>query len=752
MENIITENDIDFYESRKLPLPVRNQEQLKEWKLKRPDICCICFKAEQTTDNPILKCSDPSCDVQVHAKCFGISPGAIPSQAEVQQWLCEKCRLGEHSAYCALCPNLGGALKQTKKKNVWIHILCAMWIPEVTFQNVDFLSGIETKYVPQSRFNRYCCLCANSHLAGIGACIDCSYEEFSAKNRKMTCGRSFHVTCASRYNLLNDAAQFNSEHSSSDYDADEHIVYCNVHRFGRYHAELDHDSCINAWDSWRVGRYAASDVLTGDQIREQESLKIFPIPPDENDTFECEHGRSAIPTNQSKNERSCLKVLPQLKDINSPCKPLWLNDQRRSDESVPNLSVFCNNRLPGQSDQPPQINYRVVYVGLKNGQVCGKCYTRCLPKTAPVLPQYRDFLLKCCVCSQSYHLCCLDTPTMHPPSDDDSSDSGALQKYSTWKCDKCQSQKSQRQSNLLKDVNVMPTVKELDSAEKKPKRIKFDSINDSDKCITSQRQEVSVATLADKCAPIILLNRNISSYFNGGDGAIRGPVFVPLEVRDWYNLLLYSAQRVILNCPPDATHSGISMLTEEIPRQFILQLLEAHCSRNQGQPLLPESTFPCQQEGNQCHLKRSMSEESFASAPSELADNVGDNSPLVKQRLRWKVNSQSKMMVLDLYKPIWTRYSGRDKEGWCGLCQPGTWLKVKTSVYWYHMHYFHGVSSITGTFYEPPTAYRLDEKGSKEGRCGNCNQWISIQGEKHINVQEIHWYRHCQQCHDSKLP
>lgn len=36
----------------------------------------------------------------------------------------------------------------------------------------------------------------------------------------------------------------------------------------------------------------------------------------------------------------------------------------------------------------------------------------------------------------------------------------------------------------------------------------------------------------------------------------------------------------------------------------------------------------------------------------------------------------------DLYRPFWTRGFGKNKEGWCGICEPGQWLKTKTSVYW----------------------------------------------------------------------
>lgn len=60
-------------------------------------------------------------------------------------WMCAVCI---HRAYfekdfnelpppCIFCPIYGGAMKSTKNAETWAHVVCALWIPEVRFADVE---------------------------------------------------------------------------------------------------------------------------------------------------------------------------------------------------------------------------------------------------------------------------------------------------------------------------------------------------------------------------------------------------------------------------------------------------------------------------------------------------------------------------------------------------------------------------------------------------------------------------------------
>ena len=46
------------------------------------------------------------------------------------------------SAHCVLCPNEGGALKKTQYGCKWVHVSCALWIPEVGIGDIDKMEPI----------------------------------------------------------------------------------------------------------------------------------------------------------------------------------------------------------------------------------------------------------------------------------------------------------------------------------------------------------------------------------------------------------------------------------------------------------------------------------------------------------------------------------------------------------------------------------------------------------------------------------
>ena len=179
-------------------------------------ICFICNNGDiDDTTQLIYECE--CCSITVHQSCYGISTDTS------EHWLCDACK-HYHNKHitttldCILCPVKGGAMKQADlpidsefvttlrqirskdqfifpKYNphiiipvntydtidkVWVHLSCALWNQNVSFENFEEKKGI--KYIDMmdyALFYEMCCVCCKK---GYGPVVKCNYDgcEFKA--------------------------------------------------------------------------------------------------------------------------------------------------------------------------------------------------------------------------------------------------------------------------------------------------------------------------------------------------------------------------------------------------------------------------------------------------------------------------------------------------------------------------------------------------------------------------------------------
>ncbi|XP_072446752.1 protein Jade-1 isoform X1 [Chiloscyllium punctatum] len=167
-------------------------------------VCDVCRSPEGEDGNEMVFCD--KCNICVHQACYGILKVPLGS------WLCRTCALGVQPK-CLLCPKRGGALKPTRSGTKWVHVSCALWIPEVSIGCPEKMEPItKVSHIPASRWALSCSLCSER----TGTCIQCSMA---------SCITAFHVTCAFDHNLEmrtilaeNDEVKFKSyclDHSST---------------------------------------------------------------------------------------------------------------------------------------------------------------------------------------------------------------------------------------------------------------------------------------------------------------------------------------------------------------------------------------------------------------------------------------------------------------------------------------------------------------------------------------------------------
>ena len=190
--------------------------------------CCICDIGEAGSENPIVFCD--GCDIAVHQYCYGVQhiPGG--------DWLCRKCWLvGRNtSVNCVLCPNTDGAFKTTSIPGKWAHVLCALWVSEISIGNTTVIEPInDVEKLPRDRLNLQCYICQQK----MGAPVQC---------QQMGCFTAFHITCARRAGLYATPMSSNSGSETLVSDSDQFRGYCHKHGSKTWRATHDVDATFAA--------------------------------------------------------------------------------------------------------------------------------------------------------------------------------------------------------------------------------------------------------------------------------------------------------------------------------------------------------------------------------------------------------------------------------------------------------------------------------------------------------------------------
>lgn len=234
--------------------------------------CAVCFAAfEQSCDDAItkqekvesliagasLRVQCKQCGMEVHAGCYGMSLAELNSVKLGNAWVCVCCKLKPNeNVGCALCPRIGGAMKPAEGDK-WVHVVCAEWIPEVSFSDLSVKDvAIEFDSIPRVRRDLRCHLCKQQ-----GPCIQCSHAD---------CEKAFHPLC----NFLAGSYMFTFEEDGIGY-SQARVACCRLHTptplLRGVHLPLPYSKLV----SLKLDLCKVRDILGLVRRREQTKLALW---------------------------------------------------------------------------------------------------------------------------------------------------------------------------------------------------------------------------------------------------------------------------------------------------------------------------------------------------------------------------------------------------------------------------------------------------------------------------------------------
>ncbi|KAF9908074.1 PHD finger protein 14 [Lobosporangium transversale] len=232
---------------------------LWQWKDNDPEVCCVCLGRSTEADNVFVYCDTLDCALCVHQACYGVK--TLPSESE--PWLCDRCKAPpEEVVSCVCCPSKDGAFRRLIPEDPsggWVHVVCALWLPETTLGDPENVDKISVRDIPEKNWNMTCYMCNDPQDAAMGACVQCDAGQ---------CRKSFHITCAQGYSLLETVEETDM--------ADPYFMYC------KQHGATDGHPKLNGWLKWVKQKDAFLKKWQDEQGRKR-TLKLLEMQRASND-------------------------------------------------------------------------------------------------------------------------------------------------------------------------------------------------------------------------------------------------------------------------------------------------------------------------------------------------------------------------------------------------------------------------------------------------------------------------------------
>nr|XP_043624566.1 histone-lysine N-methyltransferase ATX3-like [Erigeron canadensis] len=223
--------------------------------------CAICRWDEDYDINKIIICN--RCQIAVHQECYGVR-----DIHDFTSWVCRACETPEVERQCCLCPVRGGALKPTDINNLWIHVICAWFRPEVAFPSDEKMEpAIGILRIPPDSFVKECVICKQVH----GSCIQCC-----------KCATHFHAMCASRAGY---SVELHSSQKGGKYNT-KWMAYCSFHRTPVDNGIVIRTSSEVFCASRLLDRQNQKQSFRGSRLHRCKTMELSDSSTLENDEFE----------------------------------------------------------------------------------------------------------------------------------------------------------------------------------------------------------------------------------------------------------------------------------------------------------------------------------------------------------------------------------------------------------------------------------------------------------------------------------